>query len=103
MHPEAETRDGGLPTSMLQRVVSNNKDAMNILFEAALQEGQNVPSTRPTQGQASQIPRNMGDSDTVQIWDVHRFVKMGWFTAKEAMTLVDLSVKPPYLLGTCSC
>lgn len=28
--------------------------------------------------------------DTLNVWDACRFVKMGWFTAKEAVTFVDL-------------
>ncbi|KAJ5127867.1 hypothetical protein N7448_008646 [Penicillium atrosanguineum] len=86
---QPETQDEGLPASMLQRVVSNNKDAMSILFEAALcEEPRDAPARRePYNTQISQTPNEM---DTVQIWNAHRFVKMGWFTAKEAMSLVDL-------------
>lgn len=28
--------------------------------------------------------------DTLSVWDACRFVKMGWFTAREAVTFVDL-------------
>lgn len=28
--------------------------------------------------------------DTLNVWDACRFVKMGWFTAREAVTFVDL-------------
>ena len=30
--------------------------------------------------------------ETLQIWEACRFVRMGWFTAREAVTLVDLWV-----------
>jgi hypothetical protein len=74
---------------MLQKVVSNNKDAMDILFEAALcQEPQDVPVCRDANN--SKISLALGEVDTVQVWNAHRFVKMGWFSAKEAMNLVDL-------------
>jgi hypothetical protein len=29
-------------------------------------------------------------SETLQIWEACRFVKMGWFTAREAVTFIDL-------------
>lgn len=28
--------------------------------------------------------------DTLSVWDACRFVKMGWFTSREAVTFVDL-------------
>jgi hypothetical protein len=75
---------------MLQRVVSNNKDAMNILFEAARREEPRDALAGREQNNSPQIPRTLNEMDTVQIWNAHRFVKMGWFSAREAMTLVDL-------------
>lgn len=29
-------------------------------------------------------------SETIQVWEACRFVKMGWFTAREAVTFIDL-------------
>ncbi|KAJ6129075.1 hypothetical protein N7512_001855 [Penicillium capsulatum] len=71
---------------MLQTVVSNNKDAMNLLFEAALrEESQQAPAPeRPLPGPARH------STDALSIWNACRFVKMGWFSAHEAVTLVDL-------------
>lgn len=58
MHPEAEAQDGGLPTSMLRRVVSNNKDVMDILFEAAPREDKQASSSgRPAEQPVSPVPR----------------------------------------------
>lgn len=34
-------------------------------------------------------------SETLQIWEACRFVKMGWFTAREAVTFIDLYVLVP--------
>lgn len=81
------TKDGHLPTSMLQKVVSNNKDAMDILFEAALREESQQTTAVPT---PTLGPRRLTTTDSLQIWNACRFVKMGWFSAHEAMTLVDL-------------
>lgn len=93
--PQSKTQDEGLPATMLQRVVSKNIDAMNLLFEAALCEEPREASARREQNN-SQISWTMNEVDTVQVWKAHRFVKMGWFTAKEAMTLVDLYVIYPF-------
>ena len=76
---------------MLQKVVSNNSDAMNILFEAALQESESNNTTgdaRITALQSTQLT----DADVLRIWNACRFVKMGWFSAHEAMKLMDLYV-----------
>ncbi|KAJ5085032.1 hypothetical protein N7532_009803 [Penicillium argentinense] len=88
-HDHAGTKDGHLPTSMLQKVVSNNKDAMDILFEAALRE-ESQQNTEQETATPTPVPRPLATADTVQIWNACRFVKMGWFSAHEAMTLVDL-------------
>jgi hypothetical protein len=74
---------------MLQKVVSNNNDAMNILYEAAiLEEGQHVMDEKPADS-ASCIPRSLNETDALRIWNACRFVKMGWFSSHEAITLVD--------------
>lgn len=78
---------------------------MEILFEAALREesqqstAQDITVTLPTLG-----PQRLNTTDALQIWNACRFVKMGWFSAYEAMTLVDLSVhtmKQDILLNLC--
>jgi hypothetical protein len=74
---------------MLQKVVSNNSDAMNILYEAALlEEGQHLVDQCPA-NPASCIPRSLSETDALRIWNACRFVKMGWFSSHEAITLVD--------------
>ncbi|CAI7568969.1 unnamed protein product [Penicillium bialowiezense] len=85
--PDPSPNQDGLSTSVLQRVVSNNSDAMNILFEAALQE-----STHDAPRPAQAAPE-LTDADVLRIWNACRFVKMGWFSAHEAMELVDLFFK----------
>lgn len=74
---------------MLQKVVSNNNDAMNILYEAALlEEGQHLADERPVNPGLC-IPRSLNETDALRIWNACRFVKMGWFSSHEAITLVD--------------
>lgn len=78
---------------MLQKVVSNNKDAMDILFEAALrEESQQNTEQITTAPIPTLVPQRLTTTDALQMWNACRFVKMGWFSAHEAMTLVDLSV-----------
>jgi hypothetical protein len=59
----------------------------------------NAQSSRPTRSTgalgtspAAPAPAEISDStqDVIQIWEACRFVKMGWFTAREAITFVDL-------------
>ncbi|KAJ5102189.1 hypothetical protein NUU61_004411 [Penicillium alfredii] len=94
--PQTESHQDGLSTSVLQKVISNNKDAMNILFEAALQEESNEAGRqeeRPNPRDISSAPstiREVTEPDVLRIWNACRFVKMGWFSAHEAMVLVDL-------------
>lgn len=88
-HRPHETRDAGLPASMLQTVVSNNKDAMNILFEAALrEESHHTTGQDRAADRAPRVHRHWGDA--LRVWNACRFVKMGWFSAHEAVALVDL-------------
>jgi hypothetical protein len=73
-------------------VVSNNNDAMNILFEAALQESndpsRNISATDNPQSVAPE-PTN---AEVLRIWNACRFVRMGWFSAQEAVVLINLQV-----------
>lgn len=87
---QAETKQAGLPTSMLQKVVSNNSDAMNILYEAALlEEGDRGMQGMPAADSSLCLPRSLNETDALRIWNACRFVKMGWFSSYEAITLVD--------------
>jgi hypothetical protein len=66
---------------------------MNILYEAALiEEGQTVMHERSAPESALCIPRSLNETDALRIWNACRFVKMGWFSSHEAITLVDLLV-----------
>lgn len=88
---EHGNQEDGLPTSMLQKVVTSNKDALEILFDAAIRDESqsqlnNSLATNPT----PPLPPVATDADALRIWNAYRFVKMGWFSAQEAMALVDL-------------
>lgn len=94
-HLDAPVIQDGLSTSVLQRVVSNNNDAMNILFEAALQESNNTSQNKSTTDYPRSIVPELTDADVLRIWNACRFVRMGWFSAQEAVVLMDLYVTQP--------
>ncbi|OQD90649.1 hypothetical protein PENANT_c001G06256 [Penicillium antarcticum] len=91
-HLDTSLNQDGLSTSVLQTVVSNNNDAMNILFEAALQESNNTTQMTTAERSRSIAPE-LTDADILRVWNACRFVKMGWFSAQEAMVLVDLDIR----------
>lgn len=97
--------------SVLRTMVSSENDALNILFEAATctEPANAFPSTSktaltgfPSVREVEESPISLQQStpqlssidsidyDILRIWNACRFVKMGWFTAHEAMTLADL-------------
>lgn len=80
------------PKSMIQQPISNDKDALNVLFEAieheqSLQETEQPISTSTPPSQACM------KTTALDIWNAYRFVKMGWLSASEAMNLVELLVQ----------
>lgn len=117
---------GLLVDSVMRKVVSNGHDALNLLFEAANQEGQsdsqspsslyphgagrtphsstgNYSAAACTSSPAGSVPLNMNvapsgvasdpKTDVLEVWSAFRFVRMGWLSAQEAVTFVDLSVQ----------
>ncbi|KAL2702931.1 hypothetical protein AAEP93_007229 [Penicillium crustosum] len=109
-----------LASSMMRTVVSSGNDALNILFEAATAQEDNSPDTSseslaepPSAGPSTQDrtpgnhdfafesvarvihPVKLSDAtqDTLNVWEACRFVKMGWFSAREAVTFIDLFYK----------
>lgn len=123
-HPAAQPVSSGLlADSVMRTVVSNGHDALNLLFEAANQEGQsdsqspgsryphgagrtphsstgNYSAAACTSSPASSIPMSMNvapsgvtsdpKTDALEVWSAFRFVRMGWLSAQEAVTFVDL-------------
>ncbi|CAG7935233.1 unnamed protein product [Penicillium nalgiovense] len=109
-----------LASSMMRTVVTSGNDALNILFEAATAQEDNSPGNSPESpaGPPSVGPsthdRTLGNydstfesvgrvirpvklseatQDTLNVWEACRFVKMGWFTAREAVTFIDMFYK----------
>lgn len=98
-------------------VVSNEKDALDILFEAAQHESgphsldpvdeeedvssshashlENTLESGPTGPTAEGQPGvglreiNTPKDEVLRVWDAYRFVAMGWLSAEEALIFVD--------------
>ncbi|KAL3479953.1 hypothetical protein BJX99DRAFT_55054 [Aspergillus californicus] len=106
-----------LDNSMMRTVVSSGNDALNILFEAAAAHSQEaalaeVPRNAPNdahespfaQAQSAVSPDvlakatrpveiSYASKEVLSTWESCRFVMMGWFTSREAVTLIDLFFK----------
>lgn len=93
----------------MQTVVSSSKDALGLLFKAAEQQEtdsdeqsdrhvtarayDNPASALTSNVNPSMIPPSTLSKPTkavIQLWNQHRFVRQGWFSAVEAVTYVDL-------------
>lgn len=109
-----------LGTSMMRTVVSSGNDALNILFEAAAAHRPDLEqpnasedtlssksqttrdnSSAPHEGNLGTLRRteprparpvyhSQASKKVLGVWEACRFVKMGWLTSREAVTLIDL-------------
>lgn len=103
---------------MMRTVVANNKDALNLLFEAAQHNqmfaeddaGYHLDTSSTIDRPSVEEQRSIRDSevtsptaatsrcsafagslmDAVKAWNSCRFVRMGWFTAQEAISYIEL-------------
>ncbi|KAJ5347226.1 Fungal transcriptional regulatory protein [Penicillium brevicompactum] len=121
-HPHETTKhrsNSSLSSSMMRTVVASGNDALNILFEAATAQEESHTDASPESGSGGQstgpsqhqtpgnydtafepvtrvirpVQLSSAAQDTLNVWEACRFVKMGWFTASEAVTLIDLFYK----------
>ncbi|PVI08610.1 hypothetical protein DM02DRAFT_510378 [Periconia macrospinosa] len=110
------TSQPDLAHSVMRTVVSSGNDALNLLFEAAHHRdaienqeqansqpyetpqsgssayGQDVP-TSPFTFKAQPVQMSQPSPEILKVWTSCRFVQMGWFSAHEAVTYVDLFFK----------
>lgn len=87
LHLEQINTGNELSPSMLETVVSNEQDAMRLLFKAAAQSQPSIEAAAP---QCSSIEDNESNyPDALRVWNACRFVRMGWFTAQEAISLIE--------------
>ncbi|KAM6515641.1 hypothetical protein FALCPG4_013858 [Fusarium falciforme] len=104
---------GDLTDSVMRTLVSNGKDALRLLFQAAIEHVKQDGTTPSNPPSVSQHPLHPGaeivtpqttvsmrtsrpiylspaSPDALTVWRAFRFVKMGWFTAEEAVTYMEL-------------
>lgn len=102
-----------LTNSVMRTVVSSGNDALNLLFEAAHhhnvidqeaangsqsyetpRSGASIPNpSSPFTFRAQPVQMSQPSPETLKIWTSCRYVQMGWFSAREAVTYVDLFFK----------
>lgn len=98
--------DDGLADTVMRTLVSNGNDALRLLFRAAEQREAESPQHPTSASHVSQqdftsprnvpsiatepVQRSQATTEVLEVWDAFRFVKMGWFTAEEAVTYMDL-------------
>lgn len=100
-----------LPASFMRTAVSNESEALGLLYRAAEHaDGQSTAQLAPLTGpsphggllEASDLTSSATHmagaglaqprEDILQLWESVRFVRQGWFTAREAVTYLDLYV-----------
>lgn len=98
----------GLATSVMRTLVTSGNDALNILFEAASRDV-NTNNNAGDEYLRNQYPIPWGISpqsfsahaevqvsnplpslEAIKVWGECRFVMMGWVTALDALTYIDL-------------
>ncbi|KAL4887327.1 hypothetical protein BJY04DRAFT_225410 [Aspergillus karnatakaensis] len=81
---------GCISTTVLQKHVASANDALDILFDAATQGGSEVRPGQAAVSEHTESPFDVRSLDNVlEIWQGCRFVKMGWFSAEEALLYTD--------------
>lgn len=110
------TRPGDLHTDMVKTFVTSSSDAMGLLFQAAEQndsdsdtddgarnaretgpasaarrlgEDFSDAATSPWMSTEAQLPPQL-TKETLALWNKHRFVVQGWFSAFEAISYIEL-------------
>lgn len=100
----------GLTDSVMRTVVSKGNDALQILFEAGTQQQEpnttgkdhveevhnvvttpvSVHSMTGPSAQSKILQVSSTTPEVLRVWNACRFVRQGWITAEEAVTLFDL-------------
>lgn len=109
-HPSVPP-EPSLTRSVMSKVVSSGNDALSLLFEAAVQQDTGgILSEKPSRGRYERNPedgpmlhtsRALGadlgmyrgttsSTDIYEIWQMCKFVKVGWMTPAQAIAYLDL-------------
>jgi hypothetical protein len=96
-----------LHDEVMHTVVQSSQDALGLLFKAAEQQdtddsedqamisgvGEASPASALTNQPVLPLPVSALSSPSktiIELWNQHRFVRQGWFSAREAVTYIDL-------------
>ncbi|KAK1986444.1 hypothetical protein LZ30DRAFT_582136 [Colletotrichum cereale] len=102
----------GLADTVMRTIVLTGNDALNLLFQAAEQRDAESVHAAASTSHESQLAKEAAtpssvyhtivadrnicpqpETEVLQVWDSFRFVKMGWFTAEEAVVYMNLFFK----------
>ncbi|KIX05976.1 uncharacterized protein Z518_03950 [Rhinocladiella mackenziei CBS 650.93] len=101
---ESSSLTDNLQDQVVQTVVASSSDAVGLLFRAANctdsegsvdAENQDPHETSPGQSTSTGIlcpglnTREPASPEVLELWNQHRFVRQGWFTAREAVAYVQ--------------
>ena len=97
---ESEFLTDRLQDQVIQTVVASSSDAVGLLFRAAGSSESEVSDdgeidTGPAQSTATNVlspslnTHEAVSSDVLELWSRHRFVRQGWFTAREGEAYVQ--------------
>lgn len=89
-----------LPRQVLNTLVTNSRDAIDLLFTAADQNDSDNsdPLAASDEGAQDEIlgsvismsSPGLASNETLGLWAQHRFVRQGWFTPREAISYIEL-------------
>ena len=100
--------DNGLTDTVMRTIVSSGNDALNLLFQAAEQRDAESPQHQTPASLTSHVDGDFSTPKTafgiptasvqlskasppvLEVWAALRFTRMGWFSAEEAVTYIDL-------------
>lgn len=87
----AQNQDDTPPTDSSPPMESGSRSGHSHTKERATPRTYTSPATFESVPRAIP-PADISDAsqETLNVWDACRFVKMGWFTAREAVTFIDL-------------
>ncbi|VUC27066.1 unnamed protein product [Clonostachys rosea] len=109
--PTSGAGEGNVSNSVMRTMISSGNDALEALFEPVRQthqveqntswehesSGDTLPLPMAATPHGSETSRRLkgpnSSSSVLEMWNACRFVKQGWFSAEEAVFLVDMFFK----------
>jgi hypothetical protein len=89
----AEMPQPPLRDTIMRTTVSRNEDAMRLLAQSARPNMEDASTTSPQWIQPwpmVEMALSQPEPSILRLWESFRFVRMGWLTATEAVSYIDL-------------